>query len=31
LRLAAAVFLDELFIKQLHNPRARGYDVWALP
>ena len=31
LPLLAPVFLDELFIKQLHNPRARGYDVWALP
>ena len=31
LPLLAPVFLDQLLIKQLHNPRARGYDVWALP
>jgi len=31
LPLLAPVFLDQLLAKQLHNPHARWYDVWALP
>jgi hypothetical protein len=31
LPLLTPVFLDQLLFHQLHNPSARGYDVWALP
>jgi len=31
LPLLEPVFLDELYINQLHNSPKRGYDVWALP
>jgi transposase len=31
LPLLTPVFLDQLLFQHLHNPSARGYDVWALP